>query len=215
MTSKNLSTITEKTILISSSGIVSRLRSAICILIFSTCILWVQNNCFAQAFTNKVVEGVYNSSDLSKVIQPGQAFLLYKYAPRGAVTNLTVFTYQDVVSGRVNIDFRSYSSVASYGRVKPLSSNIEEAEIIAIIDAENYYFGSNANLSISSYVSRMLNTVGLGTINARRNLISIVNGGVYVTPYDFRGYIQPWIIAGLVIAILIPAWYLCRRFLRG
>lgn len=218
MTLKNSLINTENLTRILLCRIALPLRSVICILTFSICILWGLNNSFAQTLKLKVQSGIYNSDSFVDNLKPGQAILLYTRTPY-QITPSTIITYQQIVSSRSNFDFSKYISYNTIGRVY---NDADTSYYAAVIDDEFYYCNAGPNLDFFNFTVDALQnqfvTLGLDTIEKRNKYIKSLDfntGVITVSPVDFRSYLQDWIIVGLVIAILIPAWYLMRRFLSG
>lgn len=191
----------------------------ICILIFSIFILLGQNKSFAQEpLQLKVTPGIYDGTDFITNLKPNQALMLISAQPAGPIADMQIFTYTDIVKN--NHDFSNYRySGSALGRYYNDSNN-GIRHYLSLIDDKYFYVGStpgtNFHENLFPQINQKLREDGLGTLLARQNYISFLsNRSLLVSPTDFRGYLQPWIIVGLVIAILIPAWYLMRRFLRG
>ena len=182
------------------------------------CILLGLNNCFAQEFNLlRNAEFYPDNSDNQSIIplKNDQAVLVFAYQPLGNLTDQTVVKYANIVPSVK----RGQKTVNSVGWYQTISLDGEYlTEYSLVVDAQSVYVRSNVSDYLSStilpQVQDILSTKNLGLVSQRKLLIDTYNGGL-VKPTDFRGYLQPWIVSGLVIAILIPAWYLMRRFLRG
>lgn len=180
------------------------------VLVFLSSLVYAQ-----EPLQVKIVDGIYSHADLTEVIQPGQAFLLYSWSPRGTVNSASVFTYQDILSGRANIDFSVYRTSQSYGRYSSQSFDPDSRHVICIIDDQYYYASSNSSFSgILRAVNQLLVDKNLGTIDSRRRYINLLNSMVYIKPFDFTLNLKPWIIAGFVLFLSLPMWYVFKRFLR-
>ena len=222
MTSKNLLITTEKTILISNFGIVSRLRFVICILIFSICTLLGLNNSFAQEFDTVVDSSYYPDSAVGSIpLKPGLAVLETYVKPNSNFDENSEVVYARLIPSYTYVPGKLYRTTSygfGYNVVDESSSSGYGLVNYSVVSSTTLYQRSN-NQTVKRFlipqIQALLESQNLGTAQQRSQFIVFSSSAFNVEPVDFRSHLIQWVLVGISIFLSIPPlWWIVRRFLK-